>query len=141
MRDWRWRSSIVVANSRIYGGSRLQHGGLQVIDFLEVAAFRAIKRADRIAVNCLRIDVPIASEGFVYNAPDLDKSDWEPTEVGAEAGTAGVTDGVAAAVAGGRTSPAAVAALNPAAADIVLANTPRGRSGSWLSTATWKCAG
>jgi citronellol/citronellal dehydrogenase len=38
-----------------------------------------------IAVNCLRIDVPIASEGFVYNAPELDKSAWEPTEVGAEA--------------------------------------------------------
>ena len=29
--------------------------------------------------------MPIASEGFVYNAPELDKSDWEPTEVGAEA--------------------------------------------------------
>jgi NAD(P)-dependent dehydrogenase (short-subunit alcohol dehydrogenase family) len=42
-------------------------------------------RSHRIAVNCLRIDVPIASEGFVYNAPELDKSDWEPTEVGAEA--------------------------------------------------------
>jgi NAD(P)-dependent dehydrogenase (short-subunit alcohol dehydrogenase family) len=39
----------------------------------------------RIAVNCLRIDVPIASEGFVYNTPELDQSDWEPTEVGAEA--------------------------------------------------------
>ncbi|HSV05024.1 MAG TPA: SDR family NAD(P)-dependent oxidoreductase [Candidatus Binatus sp.] len=38
-----------------------------------------------IAVNCLRIDVPLASEGFVYNAPELDKSDWEPPEVGAEA--------------------------------------------------------
>jgi NAD(P)-dependent dehydrogenase (short-subunit alcohol dehydrogenase family) len=37
-----------------------------------------------IAVNCFRIDVPIASEGFVFNAPELDKSDWEPTEVGAE---------------------------------------------------------
>jgi citronellol/citronellal dehydrogenase len=37
-----------------------------------------------VAVNCFRIDVPIASEGFVYNAPELDKSDWEPTEVGAE---------------------------------------------------------
>ncbi|HYR96486.1 MAG TPA: SDR family NAD(P)-dependent oxidoreductase [Candidatus Binatus sp.] len=42
-------------------------------------------RTSRIAVNCLRIDVPIASEGFVYNAPELDQSDWEPTEVGAEA--------------------------------------------------------
>jgi NAD(P)-dependent dehydrogenase (short-subunit alcohol dehydrogenase family) len=37
-----------------------------------------------IAVNCFRIDVPIASEGFVYNAPELDKSTWEPSEVGAE---------------------------------------------------------
>src|SRR5438552_3880855 len=38
-----------------------------------------------IAANCFRIDVPIASEGFVYNAPELDRSDWEPTAVGAEA--------------------------------------------------------
>ena len=42
-------------------------------------------RSHAIAVNCLRIDVPIASEGFVYNAPELDKSSWEPTAVGAEA--------------------------------------------------------
>ena len=41
-------------------------------------------RRHHIAVNCFRIDVPIASEGFVYNAPELDKSHWEPTEVGAE---------------------------------------------------------
>src|SRR4030095_15279611 len=38
-----------------------------------------------IAVHGFRIDVPLASEGFVYNAPELDKSDWEPTEVGAGA--------------------------------------------------------
>jgi NAD(P)-dependent dehydrogenase (short-subunit alcohol dehydrogenase family) len=38
-----------------------------------------------IAVNCLRIDVPLLSEGFVYNSPDLDKSRWEPSTVGAEA--------------------------------------------------------
>ena len=42
-------------------------------------------RPHGIAVNCFRIDVPLASEGFVYNAPELDKSDWEPTEVGADA--------------------------------------------------------
>jgi citronellol/citronellal dehydrogenase len=42
-------------------------------------------RVHGIAINCLRIDVPLASEGFVYNAPELDKSDWQPTEVGAEA--------------------------------------------------------
>ena len=41
-------------------------------------------RPHGIAVNCFRIDVPIASEGFVYNAPELDTSEWEPTEVGAE---------------------------------------------------------
>ena len=41
--------------------------------------------ADGVAVNCLRIDVPIASEGFVHNTPGLDHSAWEPTEVGAEA--------------------------------------------------------
>jgi citronellol/citronellal dehydrogenase len=42
-------------------------------------------RVHGVTVNCLRIDVPLASEGFVYNAPELDKSDWQPTEVGAAA--------------------------------------------------------
>ena len=42
-------------------------------------------RAHGVAVNCLRIDIPLASEGFVYNAPELDKTDWQPTEVGAAA--------------------------------------------------------
>jgi citronellol/citronellal dehydrogenase len=37
-----------------------------------------------IAVNTFRIDVPVASEGFVANLPDADHSDWEPTEVPAE---------------------------------------------------------
>ncbi len=37
-----------------------------------------------IAVNTFRIDVPVASEGFVANLPELDKDDWEPTEVAAE---------------------------------------------------------
>jgi NAD(P)-dependent dehydrogenase (short-subunit alcohol dehydrogenase family) len=39
---------------------------------------------DNIAVNCFRIDVPVASEGFLANAPDFDHSDWEPSEVAAE---------------------------------------------------------
>jgi len=38
----------------------------------------------RIAVNTFRIDVPVASEGFVANLPDVDHSSWEPTEVPAE---------------------------------------------------------
>lgn len=37
-----------------------------------------------IAVNTFRIDVPVASEGFVANLPGVDHSDWEPTEVPAE---------------------------------------------------------
>jgi citronellol/citronellal dehydrogenase len=37
-----------------------------------------------IAVNCFRIDVPVASEGFVANMPDADLSTWEPPEVAAE---------------------------------------------------------
>ncbi len=37
-----------------------------------------------IAVNTFRIDVPVASEGFMWNFPDLDTSDWEPTELAAE---------------------------------------------------------
>lgn len=38
----------------------------------------------RVAVNTFRIDVPVASEGFVANLPDIDHDDWEPTEVPAE---------------------------------------------------------
>jgi NAD(P)-dependent dehydrogenase (short-subunit alcohol dehydrogenase family) len=37
-----------------------------------------------IAVNTFRIDVPVASEGFVMNSPGVDTSDWEPCEVAAE---------------------------------------------------------
>ena len=37
-----------------------------------------------IAVNCFRIDIPVASEGFIANTPGRDRSDWEPCEVAAE---------------------------------------------------------
>ncbi len=37
-----------------------------------------------IAVNCFRIDVPVASEGFLANLPGADHSSWEPPEVAAE---------------------------------------------------------
>jgi len=39
---------------------------------------------DQIAVNVFRIDVPVASEGFVANTEGVDRSTWEPTEVAAE---------------------------------------------------------
>jgi NAD(P)-dependent dehydrogenase (short-subunit alcohol dehydrogenase family) len=38
----------------------------------------------KIAVNCFRIDLPVASEGFVANTPGQDRSTWEPSEVAAE---------------------------------------------------------
>ena len=37
-----------------------------------------------IAVNTFRIDIAVASEGFVANMPDVDHSNWEPSEVAAE---------------------------------------------------------
>jgi NAD(P)-dependent dehydrogenase (short-subunit alcohol dehydrogenase family) len=41
-------------------------------------------QGDRIACNVFRIDIPVASEGFVANTPGFDRSDWEPCEVAAE---------------------------------------------------------
>jgi NAD(P)-dependent dehydrogenase (short-subunit alcohol dehydrogenase family) len=40
--------------------------------------------AERIACNCFRIDIPVASEGFVANTPGQDRTGWEPCEVPAE---------------------------------------------------------
>jgi citronellol/citronellal dehydrogenase len=53
------------------------------LERLTVDAARQLAR-DGIAVNCFRIDVPVASEGFVANTPDTDHSTWEPSEVAAE---------------------------------------------------------
>lgn len=37
-----------------------------------------------VAVNCFRIDIPVASEGFIANTPGMDRSNWEPSSVAAE---------------------------------------------------------
>ncbi|MCY4629907.1 MAG: SDR family NAD(P)-dependent oxidoreductase [bacterium] len=44
----------------------------------------AVLRTDGIAVNCYRIDVQVASEGYVMNAPDADHSTWADTFTAAE---------------------------------------------------------
>ena len=44
----------------------------------------AVTLQPEVAVNCFRVDIPVASEGFLANAPDYDHSDWEPPEVAAE---------------------------------------------------------
>jgi NAD(P)-dependent dehydrogenase (short-subunit alcohol dehydrogenase family) len=41
-------------------------------------------RPHGIPVNTFRIDVPVASEGFLAALPEFDHSDWEPPEVAAE---------------------------------------------------------
>ncbi len=53
------------------------------LEHLTVSAAYQLRPFD-IAVNTFRIDVPVASEGFVFNLPDVDHSDWEPSEVAAE---------------------------------------------------------
>jgi len=41
-------------------------------------------RPHAIPVNTFRIDIPVASEGFVAAMPEVDHSDWEPPIVAAE---------------------------------------------------------
>ena len=61
----------------VYGMAKI------ALEHLTVSAAAQL-RDDRIAVNTFRIDVPVASEGFVANSPGVDHSSWEPTEVAAE---------------------------------------------------------
>jgi citronellol/citronellal dehydrogenase len=60
-----------------YGMSKL------ALEHMTVSLAAQLRR-DQINVNTFRIDVPVASEGFMANVPDADYSDWEPTEVAAE---------------------------------------------------------
>ena len=68
---------MYVPGLMVYGMSKIAMEHLTVSLAAQLAA-------DRIAVNTFRIDLPVASEGFVANTPDFDHSDWEPTEVPAE---------------------------------------------------------
>jgi NAD(P)-dependent dehydrogenase (short-subunit alcohol dehydrogenase family) len=53
------------------------------LERLTVDLARQLQR-EGIAVSCFRIDLPVASEGFVANTPGVDRSTWEPCEVAAE---------------------------------------------------------
>ena len=53
------------------------------LERLTVDAAKQLAPAN-IAVNCFRIDIAVASEGFVANTPGADHSNWEPSEVAAE---------------------------------------------------------
>jgi NAD(P)-dependent dehydrogenase (short-subunit alcohol dehydrogenase family) len=60
-----------------YGTSKI------ALEHLTLDAARAL-HPKNIAVNCFRIDIGVASEGFVANTPGADHSNWEPCEVPAE---------------------------------------------------------
>jgi NAD(P)-dependent dehydrogenase (short-subunit alcohol dehydrogenase family) len=66
------------------------HGGLMAygmakagLERLTVDAAMQLQQWD-ISVNCFRIDIAVASEGFVANTPGADHSNWEPAAVAAE---------------------------------------------------------
>lgn len=70
-------AQLPVAGMSIYGISKI------ALEHLTVDTARELYPKN-IAVNCFRIDVSVASEGFVANAPAARHDTWEPPEVAAE---------------------------------------------------------
>jgi NAD(P)-dependent dehydrogenase (short-subunit alcohol dehydrogenase family) len=68
---------IAAPNMSAYGMSKL------ALEHLTLDAARELQ-GDGTAVNCFRIDIAVASEGFLANTPGADHSTWEPTDVAAE---------------------------------------------------------
>ena len=68
---------LTVPGMAAYGMSKL------ALEHLTLDAARELE-PDGTCVNCFRIDVPVASEGYLMNAPDADHDRWEPSEVAAE---------------------------------------------------------
>lgn len=66
-----------IPNLLAYGTSKV------ALEHLTLDAARELYEKN-ITVNCFRIDIPVASEGFVANTPGADRSGWEPAEVPAE---------------------------------------------------------
>jgi NAD(P)-dependent dehydrogenase (short-subunit alcohol dehydrogenase family) len=69
----------------LYPHSSLMAYGISKIGLERLTVDAAVQLASsNIAVNCFRIDVPVATEGFVANTPGVDHSNWEPSSVAAE---------------------------------------------------------
>jgi NAD(P)-dependent dehydrogenase (short-subunit alcohol dehydrogenase family) len=66
-----------VPHMSVYGVSKL------ALEHVTLDAARELY-PDNIAVNCFRIDIPVATEGFMANVPDGDHDSWEPAEVAAD---------------------------------------------------------
>jgi NAD(P)-dependent dehydrogenase (short-subunit alcohol dehydrogenase family) len=68
---------VPIPGMMAYGMSKL------ALEHLTLDAAREL-HPDNVCVNCFRIDVSVASEGYVANAPAAEHATWEPTEVAAE---------------------------------------------------------
>jgi NAD(P)-dependent dehydrogenase (short-subunit alcohol dehydrogenase family) len=68
---------LPVAGTMAYGMSKI------ALEHFTMHAARELQE-DGIQVNAFRIDLPIASEGFVANTPGRERGHWEPCEVAAE---------------------------------------------------------
>ena len=68
---------IPVPHMSVYGVSKL------ALEHVTLDAARELY-PDNISVNCFRIDISVATEGFMANVPDADHDSWEPPEVAAE---------------------------------------------------------
>jgi|SRR5579862_1351477 len=65
-------------------GDNMSYGMSKIaLERLTVDAAKQLQGSN-IAVNCFRIDIPVASEGFIANTEGVDRSTWEPCEVAAE---------------------------------------------------------
>ena len=69
----------------LFPHSSLMAYGISKIGLERLTVDAAVQLApSNITVNCFRIDVAVASEGFVANTPGVDHSNWEPSSVAAE---------------------------------------------------------
>jgi citronellol/citronellal dehydrogenase len=69
----------------LYPHAGLMAYGISKVGLERLTVDAALQLApSKIAVNCFRIDIAVASEGFVANTPGADHSDWEPSAVAAE---------------------------------------------------------
>jgi NAD(P)-dependent dehydrogenase (short-subunit alcohol dehydrogenase family) len=74
-------SSVAALN---YFPSLMAYGmAKSALEHLTMSAAHQLRESG-ITVNTFRIDIPVASEGFLANFPGADTSDWEPPEVAAE---------------------------------------------------------
>jgi NAD(P)-dependent dehydrogenase (short-subunit alcohol dehydrogenase family) len=68
---------VPVTQMSVYGASKI------ALEHVTLDAARELS-VDNITVNCFRIDVAVATEGFMANVPHGDHDRWERPEIAAE---------------------------------------------------------